>query len=57
MKRRTVQSKARRARGHALSPYKRKHKKPYSYPFPTGAGSWELRRKAEAKKAEKHNEV
>lgn len=50
MKRRTVQSKARRARGHALSPYHRKRKRPYSYSFPTGKGAWELRQKQEEKR-------
>jgi hypothetical protein len=41
----------RKRRGRcALSPYKKYNKKPYSYPFPTGPGAWELRQKAEAKR-------
>lgn len=45
MKRSKVQTKARRARGHAVSPYQKYNKKPYSYPFPTGKNAWEDREK------------
>jgi hypothetical protein len=31
-----MQTKARRARGHAKSPYAKRNKKEYRYPFPTG---------------------
>jgi hypothetical protein len=49
MKRRSVQQRKRRGRC-ALSPYARKDKKPFHYPFPTGPGAWELRQKAETKR-------
>lgn len=36
MKRRTIQGRSRRARKLSRSPYAKRNKKPYKYPFPTG---------------------
>lgn len=48
-KRRSMQTSARRERGHAKSPYAKRNKKEHKYPFPTGPGSHEARAKLKAK--------